>query len=167
MKESRKYLNFIKDNLVFLVVPAVILAVIGGFYYSQKPIIYKTGRIVEFAYHYSQVQDTMIYPDQAVVLIRSENFGKTFKNEAFSITAVKIAPMTIRLEVVSKDKLKALKALEEVYKFTERKYPIKKFAEDTFKEEKPNIFFGTGLGIFIGGMIGLLAGLIKAYFKKY
>lgn len=168
MKESRLYLKFFKDNLLIILLPALLLGVVSLFYQLSKPEDYKATRLFEVIYNLENVSEKIALTDQAVAMTRSLNLTRALDvGDNTQVVVFKPSPLSIQIEARSVGEAESVEAVNKLSIFLSQNYHVKELGQAMVLKEDKSLSFPTLLGFFAGMLAGLIFSLIRAYFKNY
>lgn len=166
MRESRLYLNFLKNNLLVLIVLSVTGASIGWFYQLRQPTNIERSSLWEMNYNQTNVVDRIALADQAVTLMRSAQLSNKLQIEA-DLTAFKPGPLALTLTASSISLDQSQVALGRAEEYLKSHYPVSEVGQATTVTKPPNLMLGLSFGLMVGLTVGLIISLARAYFSYY
>lgn len=167
MKESKLFLNFFKENILLLVLPAMFFGVAGYFYQQSKPSTYKIGQLFEANYSILEVPAKVALMDEAVTLIRSSNLQAELGIKNAKVAVFKPGPLAIKIEAESQDREVLKSNLNKAEGYLVKNFDVKRVGIIDEQEIKPNLFLGGLAGLSAGFLLGFVVALTISYFKKF
>lgn len=165
MKESRLYLQFIKDNLFLLFVPVVISFLIGIYFYSSEITKTKLSQSFRTEYGLENMETSMSMADQAVAELRLADFDSHFPGTQALI--YKPAPLIVSIEVLSEDKNTGFELLLKETEYLKKNFSVSTLTQIQAEIIEPSLFKYFLTSIILGGFAGLSFALGREYFKNY
>lgn len=168
MKESQLYLDFLRKNLLLLLIPIVLFSLLGFYIQTSKPIFYTKTRVLEANIFEDDVSKRVLLIDQAVSTTRQPNvLNNLDENPDVEVNLFKSAPLTVTISATSPDPLPLKESLDNVSQYLVEKYQLKIIGKDIDSANRSNVMYGILLGAAAGAICGLFISLIKTYFHRY
>lgn len=178
MRESRLYISFLKNNWMWLLVPAFLGMTAGVFYQGLQPSSFRASQLLEMKYDQLNIPDRIALADHAITLIRSESVQQMLGIDRRSkVIAVKNGPLLIKLQLVLPDNIQTertssasgytLDQLGKATKYLTGRFFLYEVSSGRVVEERPDLVIGAALGLIGGLGAGLLLALIKIYLRSY
>lgn len=165
MRESELYLNFLKRNLYYFLIPVILVLIIGTFYYVQVPSKTKISQTFRLDYNLQNINIILALTDQAVAELRSQRFEPVLTDTSVSI--YKGAPLNITVEVVSPDRSKSFTLLLKEAEYLRQNFSVAELTGPKITAIEPSLLKYIISELIIGGFIGLIISLIREYLKNY
>ena len=165
MKESSLYLSFIKRNIFFLILPALLGLLVGSFLLSQINSQTKISQSFKLIYNLQGLNEALAITDQAVEELRTQRFATFYP--AATVAIYKTAPFLINIDVVSEQKEVSYELLLKEITYLNQNFSAIEVNKPEISQVEPSIFKYLLTVILIGFLLGFIAALIKEYFKNY
>lgn len=165
MTESGLYLNFIKRNLLFLVLPVLIGFLTGSFLLSQTQNQTKISQSFKLVYNLQELSEAFTITDQAVEELRAQRFAVLYPSATVAI--YKSGPFLINIDAVSEQKEAAYELLLKETTYLNQNFFIIEVNKPEIIQVEPSIIKYLLSGILVGLVLGVVASLLKEYFKNY
>jgi hypothetical protein len=167
MKESQAYLNFLKRNTLFLLLPIVLSLAAGSYYLFHKPVLYQAAEFFELEYNQSNLTSKTIEADELVATLRSPSLQETLIPSNTHLTIFKPGPVAIQVEIQGSSQMAVLTSLEKVKGYLDSKNVLIDVGTTELKNIYPNYLLYFFAFLTTGLSIGLLLSLIREYFANY
>lgn len=168
ISESQIYLRFIQRNQALLLLALLVGIVLGLAVYSLKPKEYLLQSSFELQYNLSNLSQSQILTDQAVVYLRTIANLTTFSHGSKNhLTVVKNGPFLITFEARGEDPRFLEKEIKDLTNLAKEKYPLELIGSAKTKPIELNWRVFVSVGALAGLFIGTITALTKTYFKKY
>lgn len=165
MKESALYLNFIKRNLVILVIPLLSGILLSSFLLSQVKSQTKLAQSFKMIYNLADLNQSLALTDQAVAELRSQKFASLYPSAKSVI--YKSAPMLINIEAVSSDNKIAYELLLKETNYLTQNFSVSQITQPEVAQVEPSVVKYLLTGILIGFLSGLIIALSIEYLKNF
>src|SRR3989344_3394344 len=99
MKESELYINFLKRNWPWFILPLIISLFLSIYFYAQVPSKIKISQTFKMQYDLQNIDTILALTDQAVAQLRAQRFADVFGNSQALI--YKSSPLNISIEATS------------------------------------------------------------------
>ncbi len=167
-RESRLYLDFLKQNLIILAVPILFGAGLGLVYSQNLYSLYHSSLLLEMDYTETSLRDRGLLTDQATAILRSaqiqDQLNLTKNNK---LTIYKSGPVAISVESQGPDPIETHADLDGIKAYATQSYPLHSVGEIITSIKPKKIWLLVLIGGTIGGVIGLTWALIKTYLKHF
>lgn len=168
MLESRAYLNFFKQNVLFLLLGLVLGGVGGYFYQLNKPVFYKGSSLYEINYDVSNITQKTLLVDEIVTVVRSKNATNKFDLTADSFLRIyKEGPLSFSVESYSPSPQKTIQIHNKIDSFLFSNYSIKVVGNFLIHRQRPAFSQVIPLTMAAGITAALFVSLLKLYFQKF
>jgi len=165
MKESALYLDFIKRNLLILIIPLLTGILASSFLLSQVTIQTKIAQSFKMIYNPADLNQSLALTDQAVAELRSQKFASLYPSA--STTIYKSGPLLISIEAVSADNQTAYGLLLKETGYLTQNFSVTQITQPVVTRVEPSAVKYLLTGMSVGFLIGLVSALIKEYLKNY
>lgn len=177
MRESKLFVNFLRTNLLVILIPAIIFGSLGWWWEARKPDLYTSEAIFELTQRnsYLPVDQSINVLDHLVTMARSANFGSSLGLAGDQIGAVRFSPFGYKLMDTSENESSARTNLGNVIQYiqttfnsknTPSGFTLSKVGQLTVTVKRPNTYLGLVVGSLCGFFAGLIVALIRTYFSK-
>lgn len=169
LRESKAYIQFLRNNLLLIFAPGLLLGLLGYYYQSQKPVVHNQNILLEVVQEDFEPASLTVISDNVVGLVRSANVQKTLMVEA---GAVRIAPGLIRLDAFGTGREIVHQNLQNIKEYVKGYYNdkgifVEQRGEVINSTKFPNVYLGFFLGFMFGLFVGLIFSLIRTYLRLY
>ena len=165
MKESQLYIDFIKRNLIFLLLPVFLVLVISLYLYAQVPSKVKISQTFKMQYNLENIDTILALTDQAVSELRAQRFSDVFGQS--SVSVYKSAPLNISIDATSLNRDTSYALLLKETEYLRQNFQAGELTNPEITQIEPNLFKYLISGLIIGGLIGLIISLIREYLKNF
>lgn len=168
MKESTKYLFFLRRYIFIYLFFISVFAGIAFWVFSSQPEIHKFTVFFELKSFLDGIEKKERIADEVVTQLRSKNIQYLFNTEGSEkLTVFKPGPFAIQLEVMDEDKSKSEKVIKvaELYILENFEVDKKGLITHELVEVKPWKYLV--LGILGGILAGVAYSLIREYFRLF
>ena len=165
MKESQLYFQFIKRNLLFLILPVVLGLLISLYNYAQVPTLTRISQTFKLNYNLENIDVVLALTDQAVAELREQRFENEY--DATSVSIYKSSPLNISIEATASDRETSYSLLLKEIEYLRQNFPAADLFSPVITQIEPNLFKYLVSGLIIGGLIGLVISLTREYLKNY
>lgn len=167
MTESKSYLNFFKENILIIFLPALFILALSYYYQETKPEIYIIRRLTEIPYQDNQIDQAITLVDQAVTIARSDNLQSDLNITNGQVKLFKPGPLAVNIESFSQSLPTAKSNLDKITSYLQAKYQLKIIGQDNISLQKQQPVLLLLFGFFAGLTVGLVVSLAKTYFKYF
>lgn len=165
MRESALYLNFIKRNLLVLVISLLTGILLGSFLLSRVKSQTKIAQSFKMIYNLADLNQSLALTDQAVAELRSQKFASLYRSAKTVI--YKSAPMLINIEAVSPDNQVAYELLLKETNYLTQNFSVSQITQPEVTQVEPSVVKYLLTGILTGFLSGLIIALSFEYLKNY
>lgn len=165
MKETELYINFLKRNWLFLLIPVIICLTISLYFFALIPSQTKISQTFKMDYNLANIDTILALTDQAVAQLRLQRFASLFSNS--SVAIYKSAPLSISIEAISPSRDISHALLLKETDYLRQNFSVSELTNPEISQIEPNLFKHLISGLIIGGLIGLIASLVREYLKNY
>jgi len=165
MKESELYINFLKRNWLFFLLPLLISLILSVYFYAQVPTQVKISQTFKMNYNLQNIDTILALTDQAVMQLRLQKFSDVFSES--SVTIFKSAPLNISIEATSKERDNSYNLLLKEVEYLRQNFQVQDLTSPEIALIEPSLFKYLISSLIIGGLIGLIISLIREYLKNY
>lgn len=165
MKESKVYLYFLKRNLIFILLPVVLALTLSFYFFSREETLNKISQTFKLVYAVDNIDTVFALTDEAVAELRAYDFG--FPASDAKITIYKSAPLLVNTEVTSTQREKGYELSIKASQYLTSNFQVVDFGTPSVTVVEPNLFKYLVSGLAAGFLIGLIASLIREYFRNY
>lgn len=165
MKETELYINFLKRNWLFLLIPVIICLITSLYIFALIPSQTKISQTFKMDYNLANIDTILALTDQAVAQLRLQRFASLFSNS--SVTIYKSAPLSISIEATSPSRDSSYALLLKETDYLRQNFSVSELTSPEISQIEPNLFKHLISGLIIGGLIGLIASLVREYLKNY
>lgn len=168
MRESRLYLKFLQENLLFILAPAVIFLLMVFLFQKTSPVVYVSQAMFEMAHDRGEIAEKVLLADQVVTVIRSENLKKSLGvGESSLVQVFKPGPLAINLTVTGVDVETSRSDLAVVSGYLRSRYDVSEVGEVVISKVTTANYQMSFYAFLSGLALGLFLVLVNAYFKNF
>lgn len=165
MNESKLYINFIKRNLLFLLLPVILVLLISVYFYAQVPSKVKISQIFKMEYNLENIDTMLALTDQAVGELRSQKFADVFDNS--SVLIYKSSPLNVSIDAITSSRDTSYALLLKETEYLRQNFTVSELTSPEISQLEPSLFKYSISGLIVGGLIGLIISLVREYLKNY
>lgn len=165
MNESKFYIEFVKRNLLFLALPILLSIVISIYFYAGVHTLVKISQTFKLQYNLENIDTILALTDQAVAELRTQRFSDIFPGS--SVLIYKSSPLNVSVEAVTQERDSSYNLLLKESEYLRQNFQVGELTSPEITLIEPNLFKYLISGLIIGGLIGLVAALIREYIKNY
>lgn len=165
MKESQLYIVFIQKNLIWLLAPTLLVLIISIYFYAQVPTRTRITQTFKMSYKLENIDSLLALTDQIVAEMRAQKFANLYPESSVSI--YKSAPLNISIESTSLNRDTSYALLLKESEYLRQNSQVEELTTPEISSIEPSLLKYLLSGLIIGGLIGLIASLIREYLKNY
>ena len=165
MKESELYINFLKRNWLWFILPLIISLLLSIYFYAQVPSKVKISQTFKMEYELQNIDTILALTDQAVAQLRAQRFSDLFDDSEALI--YKSAPLSINIDAVSSNRNLSYALLVKEVEYLKQNFNVGELTSPQITQVEPNLFKYLISGLIVGGLIGLMLSLVREYLKNY
>lgn len=167
MRESRLYLQFIRDFGLLFVLFGLIGLIIAFYLLKQQPTVYVSERMYEFDYTLENAAAVEKQSEEVVASLRSPQLKEELRLSSSEIAIYKPGPFSIALQTKDPNAEKSMSNLVVLSGYLTGKYQVNQVGKEIFFVEPKPYFKYFIAGIVLAELVALLFSLIISYFKRY
>lgn len=165
MKESRLYIEFLKRNLLWLILPIILGILISIYMYAGVQTLVKISQTYKLTYDLENIDTILALTDQAVAELRTQRFSEIFPGS--TVLIYKSSPLNVSIEAVTEQRDSSYNLLLKESEYLRQHFQVNELISPEITLIEPNLFKYLISGFIIGGLIGLVAALIREYLKNF
>lgn len=165
MRESQLYIQFVKNNFLFLFLPVVFSLIISVYLYASVPTYSKVAQTYKLNYTLENIDAIMALADQAVTETRAQKFVDAFPGA--SVNIYKSSPFNVSVEVTSLQRETSYALLVKEIEFLRQNFSVQELTGPEISIIEPNLFKYLMSGLIVGGLVGLIFSLTREYLRNY
>lgn len=165
MKESALYLQFLQRNLILFFLSLLVTLIISTYLYASEPTYHRISQTYKLTYNLENIDSVLALTDQAVTELRAQRFAEAFNGA--SVNIYKSSPFNISIESTSGDRDTSYALLIKEIEYLRQNFEAQELTRPEITIVEPSLFRYMMSGVIIGGLIGLIASLIREYLRNY
>lgn len=168
MKESKLYLNFFRQNILFIFFFGVIFLAIGLIFISQKESLYTLSALYQLNIDEDKdIQNKVMVADEIVSSLRSNNVQHKLNLDDLKVVIFKPGPLQIKVELTDVSVEKLDLNFKKIDEYISLNYDVQGLGDVVVVKNDLNLLLYSVVFTSLGLFAGLLVSLIREYLKKY
>lgn len=165
MRESQLYIQFIRKNSLFLILPVILSLLVCIYLYASVATYSRVAQTFKLTYDLQNIDSVLALTDQAVTELRAQKFAEVFPEA--SVNIYKSSPFNISIEATSLQRETSYALLLKEIEFLRQNFNVEQLTSPEISIIEPNLFKYLMSGLIVGGLIGLIASLTREYLRNY